>query len=203
MQSAVSRGLLLVFAVLVMLLPGCPRKAPIPEPVLVPPSELSPDLRMENSLLFTVQGRELLARAVVEKQGDRLDLWLLTPTGVRLCHFHQQGDTLTRYDRTDACDLLDPRFVLQDVRWSFLQRCVDADECTVGDAAFAEVRDPVTGDVTERRVTWQGTEAVITFDEHTGADGVRHPRRVEIANSTFDYSILIQVDAYEALRKDP
>jgi len=193
--------LLLVLACTLAL--GCPRPAPTPEPQLVSPATLIPDLRMENSLLFTVGGRELLARAVVEKQDDRLDLWMLTPTGVRLCHFHQKGVELTRDDRTDACNLLDPRFVLQDVRWAFFQRCDDAGECTVGDAAFAEIHDADSGDVIERRVHWQGVDAVITFTEHTESGGVRHPRRVEIVNQTFDYSIVVQVDSYEALRKDP
>jgi hypothetical protein len=186
-----------VLAVCCALLAGsCAPKATAPAaPVVVAPSEFGQDVRMVTSLLFEYGPRELLARAVVEKAGDRLDLWLLTPNGVRLCHFHQEGDEITRDDRTEVCELLDPRYVLQDLRWSYFQGCVDASPCQVGDATFTERVD--AGDVVEREVHWQGVEAVITFEEYLDGEGGRHPRRALIDNRTYGYSITILVETYE------
>jgi hypothetical protein len=180
-----------------------PKRTAPAAPVIVAPSEFAQDVRMVTSLLFEFGARELLARAVVEKAGDQLDLWLLTPNGVRLCHFHQEGDQLTRDDRTEACELLDPRYVLQDLRWSYFQGCVDGSPCQVGDASFVESVDPATGDVVERTVDWQGVQAVITFEEYRDGDGGRHPRRAVIDNRTYGYSITILVETYEEAGAPP
>ena len=178
------------------------RETPL-QPDIVPPSEFAQDVRMVNSLLFAFGKRELLARSVVEKQGDQLDLWLLTPNGVRLCHFHQEGDQITRNDRTDACEVLDARYVLQDLRWSYFQGCVGTTTCQAGDATFTESVDPVTGDVTSRSVDWQGVETVITFEEYEGSGPQRHPRRAEIDNRTYGYSVTILVEVYEETGAPP
>lgn len=176
------------------------RTAPV-APVVVAPSQFGQDVRMVTSLLFEFGARELLARAVVEKAGDQLDLWLLTPNGVRLCHFHQDGDELTRDDRTEACELLDPRYVLQDLRWSYFQGCVDGSPCQVGDATFTERVD--AGDVVERVVDWQGVEAVITFEEYADGEGGRYPRRAVIDNRTYGYSITLFVETYDEAGAPP
>ncbi len=192
-----------VLAVCCALLVGAcaPKRTEPAAPVVVAPSLFGQDVRMVTSLLFEFGARELLARAVVEKAGDQLDLWLLTPNGVRLCHFHQDGDELTRDDRTEACELLDPRYVLQDLRWSYFQGCVDASPCQVGDATFTERVDG--GDVVERAVDWQGVQAVITFEEYLDGEGGRHPRRARIDNRTYGYSITILVETYEELGAPP
>lgn len=194
-----------VLAVCCALLAGscAPKQAAPVAPVVVAPSQFAQDVRMVTSLLFRFGARELLARAVVEKTGDQLDLWLLTPNGVRLCHFHQEGDQLTRDDRTEACELLDPRYVLQDLRWSYFQGCVDGSPCQVGDATFVESVDPATGDVAERAVDWQGVQAVITFEEYVDGEGGRHPRRAVIDNRTYGYSITIFVETYEETGAPP
>jgi len=161
----------LVLAAVVVLCVGCghARKTPPPAPVLVPPQELAPDLRMENSLLFTVRGQELLARSVVEKRGDRLDLWMLTPTGVRMCHIVQQGAEVSVDARSEMCAMLEPAYVLQDLRWAFFLPCEGEAECTVEHVEYETV------------------------------DGVSRPHRVEIVNPTFGYEIVILVDVYEEL----
>jgi len=175
-----------------------------PEPQTLDPALLSPDARIEQSLALSFSGRDLLARSVVVKQGSRLDVVVLAPAGPRLAHFRQEGALIEADIRLEQWAALDPRWLLQDIRWIFFARCANParrpkHSCWLARAKLTEVLDPATGDVTERTVDYAGLQERITLSDYADLGGARRPRRIRVDNPAFGYTMDVVVDAFTPL----
>ena len=178
-------------------------RPPVPE--TLDPGLLEPDARIEQSLALRLSGHDLLARSVVVKEGSRLDVFVLAPAGPRLAHFRQEGALVEADIRLEQWAALDPRYLLQDIRWAFFARCGNppgrrpTQSCWLSRAKLTERTDPATGDVTERTIDWEGLQERITLSEYAELGGARRPRRILIDNPTLGYSLDVVVDAFSLL----
>jgi hypothetical protein len=172
-----------------------------PDPATLP----APDVRVEQSLHLQAGKRELLGRAVVVKQGDRLDLLLLAPTGQRLLTVRDRGGVVTADARAGGLDRLDPALLLDDVRWAFLDGCPPqaADlrqrRCTRDGRAVHETDDPRTGDLARREVSRGNSIVVLEFGPWSGVGRDRRPGRVTLRDDARGYSWEAGVEAWEPL----
>lgn len=183
----------------VLLIVGCTPRPPA-APVLGDAAGLSPDVRIEQSVAFRMGDREMLGRGVVVKRGDRLDVFLLAPTGNRLARFSQVGTAVDSDVRAQGLDRIDPRWLLHDVRFAFFPACPSpgpAASCRVGAFDVSERRDDA-GDAVERTVRGSGIRERITLSAWTGEGTARHPGRVHVAQESVGYTLDIAVDAWEA-----
>jgi hypothetical protein len=187
-----------VIVLLALIAPAC-KKASAPRPAPVDWAAIPGDLRVVQSVVARFGDRQILGRAVLEKRGIRLDFWLLTPTGTRLAHFHQEGADIQADVRFGAFEGLDPAYLLHDLRWVFFPGCqvvgdISAAKCRIGDTRIREHTDPETGILIRRDFKWQGIRETVTFAEHVVTDGISHPRRIRLDNPRFDYSLDILVE---------
>ena len=82
-----------------------------------------PDQRIEHSLWLEAGDLTLPGRGVIQRRGDRLDLLLLAPTGQRLLTVRARGREVNARADPSTLARLDPRRLLDDVRWAFFDGC--------------------------------------------------------------------------------
>jgi len=174
---------------LVVLIPAC-AEHPAQPPALVDPMAFDgPDLRLEQSILGRFFGRDFLARGVVVKQGRRLDVFMLTPTGQRLYHVRQQGKQVVVHAAVDPWTGMDPRYLLRDVRWMFFERCRGVAECRKGTEVFIESTDEASGLPRRMDVRSASGNVAIVFEGAFECGEHRVPRRARLTSESVDYSI--------------
>lgn len=193
---------------LLLALAAC-RPAAAPPPDAPAPAALpAGDVRIQHSLWLEAGGRSFLGRGVIVKRGERLDLLVLSPTGQRLLSVRDQGGTVTTEARADGLDRLDPRLLLDDVRWAFLDRCplpaanLRERSCTRDGRAVRESDDPRTGTLARREVARGRRPIVLEFQGWTGVGPDRRPGRVTLRDDARGYRWEAAVDAWEPLDPD-
>jgi len=167
---------------------------PFAPPVVIDPLALDvPDVRLEQGILGRFFGREFLARGIVVKQGARLDVFLLTPTGQRLYHVRQERKAITVHAAVDPWAQLKPEYLLRDVRWLLFERCpgegAGPSECGMGAETLVETRDPQSGEPLGLLVRAASGDAEVRFEGRVDCDGLSLPRRATLTSRTLDYSI--------------
>jgi len=167
-------------------------------------SRLKPDVRMELSMALQADNLSFLSRGVIHKEGNRLDAWVLTPTGVRLAHYWHQGAEVGCDVRVNGFPALGPEVVLRDVRRVFFQGCgnpkgLERRSCLLHGARFVERYGKGHGDLLERTVEREGVTWRMTCSEHEGEGLFRYPRKVHITDDRLGYSLDIVVNSFERL----
>ena len=191
--------------ILLLFLTACSCRAELtdyPEPMNA--SLLTPNLRMEQSVAVQIRDREFLGRAVVRKQGDEVDLWILNTWGVMLAHYRQTGSDVEDLSHQSRLEGLDPRMALQIVRWSFFMGCSNPDraaeiECERNGLIIREHLGNEKNDIQKRTILWRTEETTISFLEHAQATGFRYPRRLKVEVPSSGLTMEIVVDSYRIL----
>lgn len=131
MNARVRAAIPTVLALLVAMA-GCrasPPATPTVDPAesyrLRPPSELSPDVVVEQHVTATKDGKSGGFDAVVQKRGDELLLVGLGPMGVRAFVLRQQGSAISYEQRLGPTLPFSPKNVLVDVHRAFFKRLAE------------------------------------------------------------------------------
>lgn len=182
---------------------ACRPGTAMPEPDPVSPASLSPDVSIQQSVWVNYLGHSFIGRGVVQKQGSRLDLVLLSPAGNRLLTVSADGDKVSVESRIEAFARLDARHLLADVRWAFFGGCTKTAggpserTCKMGSTLVRETDNPVTGDLRHRSLLRDGAVSQIDFPEWAGPNEMRYPVKVYLQNDQLGYEWEIQVDAWK------
>ena len=193
--------MLLTLSILLTGFFGCTSPVqPLVVPDIIRPVHLTPDIRIDQSLVIHFRNQEFIARSVVEKRGDLFDVWILTPTGVRMAHFRQKGLMIKSDIRVKEWSQIDPRFLLQDIRWIFFQPCSLKDKnanvetrCYTGKAVFDDTYDN-EGNRVQRKVSWEGITTEISYSNHSLQGADLTAKNIHLKNKEFEYEIEISVN---------
>lgn len=184
---------------------ACRSRSNVPEPDPVSPASLSPDVSIQQSVWVNYRGHSFIGRGVVQKQGSRLDLVLLSPAGSRLLTVSADGNKVSAQSRIEAFARLDARYLLADVRWAFFGGCPKQAggpfdrTCKVGKTLVRETDNPVTGDLRHRSLSREDAVTQIDFPEWAGPNEMRYPVKVYLQNDQLGYEWEIQVDAWKPI----
>ncbi|NOZ86462.1 MAG: DUF3261 domain-containing protein [Deltaproteobacteria bacterium] len=163
-----------------------------------------PDLIMEQSIAAEFKGREILARAVVEKKGDTLKIVLLTPTGQVMAGLVQDGAIIKKSNARGPLNRLDTRRMARDVRWMFFERCITAGDksntaCIKGLETFHEEKKG--RETLLLKIKTPHSKAMVTRKGRIDCNGFIVPRDVVLDSLNNDYRIDARVDRCRILKK--
>ena len=175
--------------------------------VLHPPSELTPDVVIEQHVEATKGDRTGGFDAVLQKRGGELVLVGLGPLGVRAFTIWQEGADVRYEQRLGPVFPFPPRDVLVDVHRAFFKRLALPVAPSPRDGAFRGALDGEDveeiwrgGELVERRYVRDGRPGAVRVLYGPGCGVSRcEPASVRLVNEWFGYELVIENRRFHAL----